>query len=153
MGHGRRRRTGFLVVGGALVVVAVFVWATGWVAPGDPVSRVSGALVETYEMGPLPAEEGFSMGAGWSVATYVSSQSPAATPEEVRARIAAECPECTVEPYAGDAMIVSHARFVSKAGDEGGDPGFSRFLIVTWEGPLGDKPDGALSLIDVRRKQ
>ena len=137
---------------GVTVIVVLGIWVLNRPRDGDALARVRDALLDKYAMAQLPEEEGFDMGDGWLVRTYLSGQSPAATLEEVRATIAEACKPCVIGRYGQDAMLVSHRDYASRSGTLGGDPGYSRFIIVTWEGPLGKQDDGGLTVIDVRRE-
>jgi hypothetical protein len=94
-------------------------------------------------------EEEFVMGEGWEDATYLSSRSPAPTEEEVRKTIARACVDCTVLPYGGESLLVSHPSMASNDGRQQSGPGYSHFLVVSWEGPLGNERDGGLAVIEV----
>lgn len=115
----------------------------------DPITRVREALVDEFAMEQLPDEQEFKMGPGWEEVGFLSRQSPAATRKDVEAKIIAACSDCVVEDYWGDAFFVTHESFLRSDAGPGGGPGYSRFLLVTWEGPLGNEVDGGLVLADV----
>jgi hypothetical protein len=144
----KKLRSRVSVVVAVLVLVGIAVWAVYWRTGGDSLARVRTAIVEKYAMERMPDDEGFAMGDGWVTATYLSPQKPPLR-EQIQKAIFAACSECEVGTYGSEALFVTDAQFVMKGAVPGEGPGYSRFLIVTWEGPLDGNDDGGLVLIEV----
>ena len=137
----------------SLVVVAAGLVAFGVFSPGDPMSRVREALVEEYGMIRVPLGEGSSEGGGWRETGYLSSQSPAATVEEVKATVTDACGDCILVQYFEDSFMIYHEKYLEQTSDSGEGTSYSRFIVVTWEGPLDSDPDGGLAMVEVQHTE
>lgn len=122
-------------------------------AGGDPVSRVRDALVEAYAMSEVPEEEGFLMGPGWRVENYLVRTAPMPTRDDVLAKVVGACGDCVVDDYFGESFMVAHDDDMMSDAGPGGGPGYSRFLLVTWEGPLDGADDGGLVVAFVQKSE
>ncbi len=142
-GHGNGFLIGLTVA--VLAVVAFLFIKTGrpeQPAPGedllfDQLDLVVMALVEEYEMELLPEGAGSATGHGWVERGFLSSQNPAPTVEQVKATIESGCSDCTVSPYMGDSYLLRSP--------DTDDP--ERFVVLSWEGPLGNDDDGGFALV------
>ena len=144
---------GLTVVALALMLVAVGLVAYGVFSTSDPLDRVRDALIKEYEMALLPEGAGSSEGGGWTETAYLSGLSPAATVDEVKASVKDACGDCILAQYFGDSFMIYHEKYLEQTSDSGEDTSFSRFIIVTWEGPLDGDPDGGLAMVEVQHTE
>ena len=70
--------------------------------------------------------------------------------EEVKATVIRACGDCILVPYYVDSFMVYHEKYLEQTSDSGEGDSYSRFIIVTWEGPLDGDPDGGLAMVEVQ---